>query len=82
LQIALKYKIYQLHEGQEQKSTAKVKCSTGSHFVTEWNLVNSNIVAHCFRKARFGITSHNMNVEDDITDEDWQGVSENQAITF
>jgi hypothetical protein len=47
-----------------------------------WNLVNSDTVAHCISKAGFGITSHNINVEEDLTDEDRQTVSENQALTF
>jgi hypothetical protein len=44
--------------------------------------VNSDTTAHCFSEAGFGITNHNMNVEEDLTDEkDWHKVSDNQAIT-
>jgi hypothetical protein len=78
-----------MREDQEQKSSGaedntctgkknrtKFKCFVQAlHLViAAWNPVASNTTVHCFRRAGFNITDHNLNVEYDENDEDSQEV--------
>jgi hypothetical protein len=62
----------------ELERKAELKLNVLKAQVAPRNLVNSDTITCCFRKAEFGITSHNMNVEEDLIDEDdWYKVLEN-----
>ena len=39
-----------------------------------WNSMTSNATVHCFTKAGFNVTDHNLNVEYDKNDKDCQEV--------
>jgi hypothetical protein len=56
----------------ERKAELKINVLQAPHIVmAEWKLVDSDTRAHCFSKGKFGITSHNMDVEEDLIDEEY-----------
>lgn len=59
-----------------QKNRTKFKCFVQAlHLVIPaWNPVTSNTTVHCFRRAGFNITDHNLNVEYDENDKDSQEI--------
>jgi hypothetical protein len=71
---------HQLHVGQLQETTgAEDNCTER---ITEVKQLY-RLCTHSFSKVRFSATNHDINMEDDQTDEeDWQNVSESQVIIF